>query len=143
MTKFRISELDRRLADYCHAMTNPRRAMLIKILGESERAVSELVALTEFGATNVSQHLKVLRDKHIVAVTRQGGCAKYRLNNAKVLDAMQAMREAFTECLREEERLRVAAGARPDGLSAPGGGSGGDDSAPQALPEPAGGDRHE
>jgi DNA-binding transcriptional ArsR family regulator len=129
MKEFRISEIDELLAEYCHATSNPRRSLLIRILGEGaeegaaqegaaqedwdgrERTVSELVELTGFSAANISQHLKLLRDKRIVAVRRQGGYARYRLAQPKILEAMRLMREAFLECLDQEERLGRA-GAR-------------------------------
>ncbi len=73
--------------------------MLIRILSHGERTASELSTETGFSPANVSQHLKVLRDKRIVAVLRQGGRARYRLLQPKILVAMELMREAFLECL--------------------------------------------
>ena len=99
MSKVRISETDELMAEFCHATSSPRRSVLIRILGHGERAVSELAAETGFSATNVSQHLKVLRDKRIVGVRRSGGRATYRLLQPKILQAMQIMREAFAESL--------------------------------------------
>lgn len=112
MTQFVISEIDERLADFCHTASNPRRSLLIRILGDGEHTVTELVEATGFSATNVSQHLKLLRDKRLVAVTRQGGYARYRLANTKILEAQRAMREAFLECLQEDDLLRLAEAKR-------------------------------
>ena len=101
MSKHRITETDQLLAEYCHTTSNPRRALLLRILGGGERTVTELVELTGFSAANVSQHLKLLRDKRIVAVAREAGFARYRLAQPKILAAMNLMREAFLECMRE------------------------------------------
>lgn len=99
MSKFRITETDELMAEFCHATSSPRRSLLIRILSQGDRTASELVEETGFSPANVSQHLKVLRDKRIVAVQRQGGRALYRLLQPKILAAMELMREAFLECL--------------------------------------------
>ncbi len=135
MKEFLISEIDELLAEYCHATSNPRRSLLIRILGEGadegaagedwigrERTVSELVELTGFSAANISQHLKLLRDKRIVAVRREGGYARYRLVQPKILEAMCLMREALLECLEQEDRLgrTGAGGVASENRDAPG-----------------------
>jgi DNA-binding transcriptional ArsR family regulator len=107
MSKYRITEIDELMAEFCHATSSPRRSMLIRILSHGERTASELSTQTGFSPANVSQHLKVLRDKRIVAVLRQGGRARYRLLQPKILAAMELMREAFLECL-EGRNLDVA-----------------------------------
>jgi ArsR family transcriptional regulator len=99
MSQFRNSEIDELMADFCHATSNPRRSLILRLLAERERTVSELVEATGFGPANLSQHLKLLRDKRIVAVQRQGGRATYRLLQPKILEAMRLMREAFLETL--------------------------------------------
>jgi ArsR family transcriptional regulator len=99
MSKYRISEIDQLMAEFCHATSSPRRSLLIRILSRGERTASELAAETGFSPANVSQHLKLLRDKRIVAVRRSGGRASYRLLQPKVLEAMELMRQAFLECL--------------------------------------------
>jgi DNA-binding transcriptional ArsR family regulator len=99
MSKYRISEIDQLMAEFCHATSSPRRSLLIRILSQGERTASELAAETGFSPANVSQHLKLLRDKRIVAVRRSGGRASYRLLQPKVLEAMELMRQAFLECM--------------------------------------------
>lgn len=119
MPNYRITEIDRILADYCHAISSPRRNLLIRLLGERERTVSELVELTGFSISNVSQHLKILRDKRIVAVRRAGSYATYRMAHTGLLDAMETLRVAVLESMR-------ASGSLPPGveISAPASGEG-------------------
>jgi ArsR family transcriptional regulator len=100
----RISELDKLQADYCHAISNPRRALLLRILGEGERSVSALVELTGFSPANVSQHLTLLRSRRIVAMRREGGFTLYRLAQPRILEAMSLMREALLESLDRQQR---------------------------------------
>ena len=95
MAKFSISETDELLADYCHTVSSPRRNLLIRILGHGERSVSELVELTGFTVSNVSQHLKILRDKRIVAVRRSRGRATYRLAQPALLEVLMSLRQLF------------------------------------------------
>jgi DNA-binding transcriptional ArsR family regulator len=100
MSNLRITETDRLLADYCHAISSPRRNLLIRILAERERTVGELAALTGFSFSNISQHLKVLRDKRIVSVDRAGSHATYRVAQPALLAAMASLREAVLAGLR-------------------------------------------
>ena len=109
MSQFRILEIDQLLSEYCHVTSNPRRSLLIRILGDGERTVSELVELTGFSAANISQHLRLLRQKRIVAVQRDGAYSRYRLIAPKLLQAMALMREAFMECLDGEQRMFLMA----------------------------------
>jgi len=97
MPNYRLTEIDRLLADYCHAISSPRRNLIIRILGEGERTVSQLVELTGFSISNVSQHLKVLRDKRIVAVRREGAYATYSVAQPQLLNAMETLRDAIIE----------------------------------------------
>ncbi len=105
MSKSRISEVDRMLADHCHAISNPRRNLIIRILGDGEHTVSELVELTGFSCSNISQHLKILRDRRIVAVNRNGAFASYRLAQPGLLEAVSALRNAMIESLRQSGAL--------------------------------------
>jgi ArsR family transcriptional regulator len=104
MSQLRSFEIDELMADFCHATSNPRRSLILRLLAERERTVSELAEATGFGAANLSQHLKLLRDKRIVAVQRQRGRATYRLLQPKILEAMRLMREAFLETLGGDAR---------------------------------------
>ena len=50
MSKYRITETDELMAEYCHAASSPRRNLLLRILGRGEQTVSELVEVTGFSA---------------------------------------------------------------------------------------------
>jgi len=109
MPELRITEIDRLLADYCHAISSPRRNLLIRLLGERDRRVSELVELTGFSISNVSQHLKILRDKRIVTVHRAGASATYSMAHPELLDAMEALREAVLKSMQASGSLPTEA----------------------------------
>ncbi len=119
MSQLRITETDHLVAEFCHTASSPRRSLLIRILSTGERTASELASETGFSPANVSQHLKLLRQKRIVAVSRVGGRARYRLIQPKILEAMDLMREACFECL----------GGNPAGDSPPASGASGSSAA--------------
>ncbi len=104
MAKFRISETDELLAEYCHTVSSPRRNLLIRILGQGQRSVSELVELTGFTVSNISQHLKILRDKRIVSVRRSRGRATYRLTQPALLEVLMSMRQLFLTQIEPQPR---------------------------------------
>ena len=101
---------EEQLAELCKALGHPARVKIIRHLLEHGQCVcGSIVKVLPLAQSTVSQHLKVLRDKRIVAVAREGTFARYRLTQPKILAAMKLMREAFLECLGEERLLRVVA----------------------------------
>ena len=67
--KQEISQLE---ADFCFALSDPTRILMLYALRESPLNVTELT--NELGVTQstTSRHLKVLRDRGLVYTTRQG-----------------------------------------------------------------------
>jgi ArsR family transcriptional regulator len=94
-----------RMADYCSVMANPKRLAIMWLLGEGERSVGEIAEAIGVSIQNISQHLRVMRDKGAVACRPQGQTVFYRLANAKFLAASRLVREALSEQSRKEAEL--------------------------------------
>lgn len=96
-----LTGIDQRLRDeyahltatLCKAVNDPKRLMLLHLLGESPRAVGELAAAIDAPQANVSQHLAVLREQGLVDTERQGASIIYSLRHPRVLEAIGIMRE--------------------------------------------------
>ena len=68
--------------DAFNAIAEPRRRDIIECLARGELAVSDLVAAVGQSQTQVSKHLRVLRDVRIVTARDEGRRRLYRINAA-------------------------------------------------------------
>ena len=68
------------------ALGEPMRLKIIHALGKNELSVSELVDATGAGQANVSKHLAVLLDSHMVARRKEGLNVFYRVADDTVFN---------------------------------------------------------
>lgn len=90
-------ELDRLHASVCKGLADPKRLLIIHVLRDGPLSVSELTELLELPQSNVSQHLGILRDKGLVTSRREGQFVYYSLTSAKLVEAMDLLREVMME----------------------------------------------
>ena len=62
-----------------HALAEPHRAAIVRLLVDEQLAVKQLVAVTGMAQPLVSHHLRVLREAQLVESTVCGGLTVYRL----------------------------------------------------------------
>ena len=72
------------LSRYFCVLGDPTRLRIIQALGESERTVSELVALLDVPRSRVSNHLACLKWCRVVRSQRRGRTSVYRLADGHV-----------------------------------------------------------
>jgi DNA-binding transcriptional ArsR family regulator len=61
------------------ALAEPSRLSLLFVLQSGARTVTELMAACDLKQANVSKHLAVLHDHHLVKRTRQGTSISYEI----------------------------------------------------------------
>ncbi|GAB3523208.1 ArsR/SmtB family transcription factor [Arthrobacter monumenti] len=72
-------------ADLFKAMAHPARVMILQMLNAADSmTVGELRTRTGLEASNLSQHLGVLRRSHLIASSRPDGQVSYRLTCREV-----------------------------------------------------------
>ncbi|WP_040434688.1 ArsR/SmtB family transcription factor [Schaalia vaccimaxillae] len=81
------------VADFFKALGNESRLQLVCALEDGDHTVNELVELTGMTQPLVSQHLKVLRQIHLVTGTRTGQSITYSLTDHHVAHVVG---DAFT-----------------------------------------------
>ena len=84
---------------------HPQRLELIEQLGQGPRSVDMLAEKVGAPIANVSQHLQSMRRAGLVAAERRGKFVVYRLADASVLAAMQAIRRVAENNLAEVDRI--------------------------------------
>lgn len=102
----RISELH---ADICKTLGSPARIEILNLLQEREKTVGELAGALGLKQANVSQHLAVLRQRHVVATRKEGTSIYYRVPNLKIIQACRLMREVLIDQLKETRKLAAIA----------------------------------
>ena len=100
--KQEISQLE---ADFCFALSDPTRILLLYALSESPLNVTELT--NELGVTQptTSRHLKVLRDRGLVHTTRQGTTITYQLSDQRLVQALDLLRAVMRDGLNQRVRV--------------------------------------
>jgi len=80
------------------AMSNPSRLLILCYLAEGEKAVGELEPLIGLSQSALSQHLAVLRGKHLVRTRREGQSILYSLASKEATALMHMLHEQFCKC---------------------------------------------
>lgn len=70
------------------ALAHPIRLKIVKKLSEGTLCVCELNNDVEFSQSNLSQHLRILKDAGIVTYERDGTRILYSIRNEKILEAI-------------------------------------------------------
>lgn len=103
-------ELARLTDSLCRALADPKRLLLLHLLGEGSHAVGELARHIGAAQANTSQHLAVLREQGLVDTERRGASIIYSLRHPAILDAVAILRGIQDEEARREQAAATRAG---------------------------------
>ncbi len=68
-----------RLAELCHALSDPTRLHIMHLLRQGRRCVCELTETMDAAQSRLSFHLRTLRDAGLVADRREGRWVYYEI----------------------------------------------------------------
>ncbi len=97
------------LARFFRGLDDPTRVLILLLLLDGEKCVSELVNLTGSPQGRVSTHLSCLRWCGYVATRRDGRNVYYRLADDRILALLRIGEELMSEHARELLSCRVLA----------------------------------
>jgi ArsR family transcriptional regulator, virulence genes transcriptional regulator len=104
-----LKPLFRMHAELCKAMANEHRQAILHAICNNEKCVGELATEIGISVHNVSQHLRVLKERRLVASRKEGQTVYYRVTNQKFMEACALMRQALIEQHQEQgESLQAA-----------------------------------
>ena len=86
----------REVAHFLKALAHESRLMILCLLCEGEKSVTELEHLLALRQPTVSQQLARLRSDGLVATRRDGKAIYYRLASEQTRVVIEAVREAFS-----------------------------------------------
>ena len=104
------SEMEELVANMCMALNDPKRLMVLWALSSEPRSVSELSAILSSPASNVSQHLAILRARGLVDTERRGNSVFYHLRHPRIIEAIDILRMV----LKDEVSRRTGIVTNPE-----------------------------
>ena len=120
-----LESMRRFKAGVFQALAHPTRIAIVEYLHQGELSVSQLCAKVGVEQANASQHLAILRNKHVVQARKAGNQTFYSLRDpafAKVLEALRAYFLAhITEMLQllRQEQAEAEEPLAASGVPAP------------------------
>ncbi|MFN3741593.1 MAG: ArsR/SmtB family transcription factor [Anaerolineales bacterium] len=82
-------------ADFCSALSDPTRLLILYTLYESPRTVNELSLDLNIPQPNISRHLKILKEHGLVQAARQGTSVTYQLTDERLIQALDLLRSVM------------------------------------------------
>ena len=96
--KTQRSEMDYEFqAEILSVLANPKRLMIIHLLGDGPQTVGEIAAEVGMSLQNASQHLRVMKDRGIVVAQKEGQTVSYSLITPVLSDCCETVRCAMVE----------------------------------------------
>jgi DNA-binding transcriptional ArsR family regulator len=100
-----VQEITQLHADFCSALADSTRLILLYALADGPRNVTELTQELGQPQPTISRHLKNLRDRGLVIATRQGMMVQYSLSDKRVIDALDILRSIMRDSIQKRASL--------------------------------------
>jgi ArsR family transcriptional regulator len=100
-----LESMRRFKAGVFQALAHPTRVAIVEHLDRGELSVGQLCEKVGVEQANASQHLAVLRNKHIVQTRKAGNQTFYRLHDPAFGKVLEALREYFLAHVTEALEL--------------------------------------
>jgi DNA-binding transcriptional ArsR family regulator len=96
-------------AELCKALANAHRLAILNALSPGEMCVGDLAAALGLPIHNVSQHLRVLKERMLVRPRKDGKTVYYSITNPKFIEGCTVIRQALIEQHQAAGRSLLAA----------------------------------
>lgn len=90
-----LKELAEKQAEFCRIFGNTSRILIMWNLADRELSVSDIACKVGTSIQNISQHLALLKEHHLVASRRDGQTIYYRINDQEWLEQCPILLKAF------------------------------------------------
>src|SRR5580765_8367095 len=92
-------------ADFFQALAHPTRIAIVELLRDGELSAGALIERLGVEQANASQHLTILRAKHIVVNRKAGNQVFYSVRDPLILEVLDVMRRYFYAQLSEGQAM--------------------------------------
>jgi DNA-binding transcriptional ArsR family regulator len=100
-----------RACNLLKAMANPTRLMVLCQIADGEKSVGELERVIGLSQSGLSQHLAVLRSKHLVTTRRDAQTIYYSLSSQEAGAVMATLYQVFCHKAAKQPVARLRARA--------------------------------
>jgi ArsR family transcriptional regulator len=88
-------------ASIFQALAHPTRIAIIEVLRDGELAAGAIIERLGLEQANASQHLAILRAKHIVSSRKEGNQVFYSVRDPLLIEVLDVMRRYFQAHIEE------------------------------------------
>ncbi len=99
-------------ADFCKTLANPKRLMILALLGKGECSVGQIAEAIQAPLPNVSQHLAVLKSQNLVLARKEGQTVHYRLADKRIIQACTLIRSVLLDQMKARGMVAQETDAR-------------------------------
>lgn len=92
-------------AEFFQALAHPTRIAIIELLRDGELSAGALIERLGVEQANASQHLTVLRSKHIVVNRKAGNQVFYTVRDPLIFEVLDVMKRYFYAQLAEGQAM--------------------------------------
>ena len=92
-------------ADFCFALSDPTRILMLYALSERPLNVTELTTELDVPQPTTSRHLKILRERGLVHTARHGTTITYHLSDQRLIQALDLLRSIMRNRLTQRASL--------------------------------------
>jgi DNA-binding transcriptional ArsR family regulator len=94
MTDEGVLSLAESQAEICGVFSNANRVLILWALGDQEMSVGEIASAIDCSLQNTSQHLRLMKDKDILASRREGQTIYYRIKQHELMEGCRLLFQA-------------------------------------------------
>src|SRR5512140_1825783 len=92
-------------ANLCSSFADPTRILILYVLNDGARNVTDLAKELGLAQPTVSRHLKVLRAHGLVKANRQGTSVNYQIADRRLIEALDILRCALRDTINDRANL--------------------------------------
>lgn len=92
-------------ANFCAALSDPNRLLILYALNEKSFNVTDLANELGVNQPTTSRHLKILRERGLVHTVRTGTTITYHLSDSRLIQALDLLRNVMRERLAHQASL--------------------------------------
>jgi DNA-binding transcriptional ArsR family regulator len=100
-----LEELTLLHASICQALGDPKRIQILYALDENPLHVTALAELLDTPQPTISRHLRILRQRGLVAPQRDGAAVIYHLAEPRLIAILNSMRQVLRDSLAKQSSL--------------------------------------
>ncbi len=78
-------------------LAHPTRLGILYVLRDGEKTVCELQNLLNCSQSNISQHLGIMRDRHILHARRDANQVYYEVRNPSLFRLLEVLQDEFCQ----------------------------------------------